>query len=128
MKLSLNDEMIHEVYTRSEGWFVGLQLLALTLHENPLIRESAQSLSDPNRNIHEYLLNEVLRRLPASVQTFLLRTSHLQSFNASLCDAVLDQMDSKDILQYLLRANVFVMCFSCVVPTPGYEYRQHDER
>src|SRR5207237_6219836 len=58
---------------------------------------------------------------PPQVQTFLLRTSILERFSASLCDAVLEQTDSQQMLEFLDRANVFV------VPLNGQRrwYRYH---
>src|SRR5207244_6258492 len=55
------------------------------------------------------------------VQTFLLRTSILERLSASLCDTVLEQADSRKMLEFLERANVFV------VPLDGQRrwYRYH---
>src|SRR5207247_2624671 len=73
------------------------------------------------RYILDYLMEEVLRGLPSSVQTFLVRTSILERLSPSLCDAVLEQTGSQELLEFLERAHVFV------VPLAGQRrwYRYH---
>jgi LuxR family maltose regulon positive regulatory protein len=68
-----------------------------------------EEVSGNQHYILDYLMEEVLRRLPSPVQTFLVRTSILERLSASLCDAVLGQTDSQKLLEFLERANVFVM-------------------
>ena len=78
-------------------------------------------VSGSQRYILDYLMEEVLRRQPLPVQTFLLHTSILERLSASLCDAVTQQKDSQEMLEFLERANVFV------VPLDGHRrwYRYH---
>src|SRR5260370_29405013 len=72
MGIQLPDETIQQVTTRTEGWLVGLQLLGLSLSEqaNPTIL--LQEVSGDQRYILDYLTEEVLRRQPQDLQTFLL--------------------------------------------------------
>ena len=49
-----------------------------------------------------------MRKRPPDTQTFLLQTSLLDRFNASLCTAVTGQNNSQAILQELDRANLFL--------------------
>lgn len=108
MDISLPEYIIQEATARTEGWLVGLQLFGLSLqgHIDPadLLRE----VNGSSRYILDYLTEEVLRRQPPTVQTFLLRTSILERLSTSLCDAVLEQTDSQKMLEFLERANVFV--------------------
>jgi LuxR family maltose regulon positive regulatory protein len=69
----------------------------------------------------DYLIEEVMGRQSSTVQTFLLHTSILEQLSASLCDAVLKRTDSQKRLEFLERANVFV------VPLDGQRrwYRYH---
>lgn len=108
MGVQLPAAIIGEVTVRMEGWLVGLQLLGLSLQELTDLGDLLQEVSGSQHYIMEYLLEEVLRRQPSEVQTFLLRTSILEQLSASLCDAVLDRTDSQRVLQELERANVFV--------------------
>ncbi len=109
MALRLPDQTIQEVRSRTEGWLVGLKLLALSLpdHVDPLTL--LQQISGEHRYILDYLTEVVVQMQPVEVQRFLLCTSILERLNASLCDAVMEQMGSQAMLEHLERANLFVV-------------------
>ena len=50
-----------------------------------------------------------MRRQPQDVQTFLLSTCILERLTASLCDAVMEQTGSQQMLERLEQANLFVV-------------------
>src|SRR5205823_5154787 len=106
--IQLPDETVQEVTTRTEGWLVGLQLLALSLPHGADPRTLLEEASGDQRYILDYLTQEVLRRQSQEVQTFLLHTSILEQLSASLCDAVMQQSNGQQMLQRLERANLFV--------------------
>ncbi len=62
-----------------------------------------------DRYVVDYLVEEVLQRLPPDVQEFLLRTSVLDRMNGSLCDALTGQVDGRKALETLERDNLFVV-------------------
>jgi len=103
------DQTIQEVTLRIEGWLVGLQLLALSLPEQADPLTLLQETSGDQRYILDYLTEEVLRRQPQDVQTFLLSTCILERLTASLCDAVMQQHNSQQLLEQLEQANLFVV-------------------
>jgi LuxR family maltose regulon positive regulatory protein len=109
MSLQLPDEVIREIRDRTEGWLVGLQLLGLSLPElvDPLAL--LEEVSGDQRYILDYLTQEVLQRQSQEVQTFLLGTSILDQLSASLCDAVMDQTGSQQMLQRLEQTNLFIV-------------------
>src|SRR6266571_4124590 len=92
-----------------EGWLVGLHLLGLSLQGYTDPADLLDEVSGSQRYILDYLMEEVLRRQPPPVQTFLLHTSLLERLSAPLCDAVLQQTGSQETLEFLERANVFVV-------------------
>src|SRR5260370_34897139 len=57
----------------------------------------------------DFLTEEVVGRQPQDVQMFLLSTCILDRLNASLCNAVMEQGGSQQILEHLERANLFVV-------------------
>src|SRR5260370_26136432 len=101
MGIQLPEETVQEVTARTEGWLVGLQLLGLSLHEPIHSATLLEEISGDQRYILDYLTEEVLRKQPQDVQRFLLCTSILERFSASLCDALLEQTASQQILQRL---------------------------
>ena len=109
MDIQLSDEMIQEVTLRTEGWLVGLQLLALSLQGRANPVNLLEEVSGDQRYILDYLTDEVLWRQSEEVQTFLLSTSILERLNASLCDAVMGQSGSQQILEQLEQANLFIV-------------------
>ncbi len=109
MGIQFPKDTIQQVTARTEGWLVGLQLLGLSLPDCADPIKLLEEVSGDQRYILDFLTDEVLRRQPQDVQTFLLCTSVLERLNASLCDAVIEQTASQQMLQRLEQANLFVM-------------------
>lgn len=119
MGLNLSSEDIAVLETRTEGWIAGLQLAALALHGMISMpghqhQEAAgfiKSFTGSHHFVMDYLVEEVLHQQSESIQTFLLRTSILNRLCGPLCDAVLldPSASGKDILEYLERANLFLV-------------------
>ena len=57
----------------------------------------------------DYLVEEVLQRQPEDIRSFLLQTAILDRFCASLCNAVTEREDGKEMLDVLERSNLFVI-------------------
>lgn len=108
MDLHLSEQEIQEVKERTQGWWAGLQLAALALRGRAHPMDLLHELRGNQRAIRDYLVHEVLQRQSAAVQTFLLRTSILDRFSAPLCDALLEQQESQQLLAELERANLFL--------------------
>lgn len=130
MELPLAPEQIQALARRTEGWVVGLQLAALAMHDRTDLAEFISTFTGSNRYIVDYLVEEVISRQPADVQTFLLSTAILSRLCASLCASVLggDQMGQEEtqreestahtpdstrqcqqLLERLERANLFIV-------------------
>jgi LuxR family maltose regulon positive regulatory protein len=121
MDLALPTADIAALEDRTEGWIAGLQLAALALQGAPSTQAAGDRTSFVNafsgghRFVLDYLLEEVLEQQPASVQTFLLRTSILDRMCGPLCEAVLGSSASgqentgQKTLEYLERASLFTV-------------------
>ncbi|HEY4036670.1 MAG TPA: LuxR C-terminal-related transcriptional regulator [Ktedonobacteraceae bacterium] len=109
MGIQFPEETTQEVTVRTEGWLVGLQLLGLSLPEQVNPATLLQEVSGDQRYILDFLTQEVLERQPQEVRTFLLCTSILERLNVSLCDTIMEQHGSQQMLQRLERANLFVV-------------------
>jgi LuxR family maltose regulon positive regulatory protein len=111
MGLSLSAEEVAALEARTEGWIAGLQLATLSLTGRPVERASQliQAFRGSHHYIMDYLVEEVLERQPAGVQTFLLHTSILDRLTGSLCDAVTGQSGGRAMLQWLEKANLFLV-------------------
>ncbi len=117
----LPQDMIEEVAARTEGWLVGLQLLGLSLQAHADPGDLLEEVSGSQRYIFDYLIEEVFQSQSASVQTFLLHTSILKRLSAPLCDAILEQSGSQQVLEQLERANLFIVSLD----TQRRWYRYH---
>jgi LuxR family maltose regulon positive regulatory protein len=109
MGLSLSAEDIRTLEARTEGWVAGLQLAALSLQKSSNPSEIISAFAGSNRYVAEYLTDEVLSRQSEALRDFLLKTSILERFNASLCDHVLETSNSESMLAELERANLFII-------------------
>ena len=91
MGVPLSAADITMLEARTEGWIAGLQLAALSLQDRPAdqIGPFIAAFAGSHHYVVDYLVNEVLARLPAHLQTFLLQTSILDRLCGPLCDAVL---------------------------------------
>ncbi len=74
MGIELPEAALQEITTRTEGWWVGLQLLGLSLRYSADPVETLEELGGSQRYILDYLVEEVLQQQPAAVQRFLLQT------------------------------------------------------
>jgi LuxR family maltose regulon positive regulatory protein len=94
---------------RTEGWLVGLQLVALSLRGQTDPVGFIHSLKGDNRYVGDYLVDEVLLRIPVDLQDFLLRTSILRRMEASLCNFVLQIENSQELLESVDKQRLFII-------------------
>lgn len=109
MYLSLSEEDVATLESRTEGWIAGLQLAALSMKGQEDVHGFIQAFAGDHRYIVDYLIEEVLQRQPEPIRNFLLQTSILERLNGSLCDAVTVQSGSKSKLEQLQRGNLFLI-------------------
>jgi LuxR family maltose regulon positive regulatory protein len=106
--LMLTPSQIETLEQRTEGWVTGLQMAALSLQG----RDPAQffaSFTGDDRYIADYLIEEVLQRQPEPVRDFLLKTSILERLSAPLCTAVTRTENTRELLDTIERANLFLI-------------------
>jgi len=112
MGLELTAQDVAALEDRTEGWVAGLQLAALSLRNTRTREETADfidAFTGSNRFVIDYLVDEVLGRLPADAHQFLLRTSVLDRLTGPLCDTVTGGSGSAIVLERLERDNLFVV-------------------
>jgi LuxR family maltose regulon positive regulatory protein len=121
MGLALTNEEVEAIMQRTEGWLVGLQLIALSLRGQALLSEVLPRTVGTQRYILDYLTEEVLRQQPERLQTFLLISSLLDQFCVPLCDALWEEGQSQQMLEHLERLHLFVVALD----VEGTWYRYH---
>lgn len=105
--ISLDDA--YSLETKTEGWIAGLQLTALSIQDRKDVSEFIKDLKGDNRYIMDYLIEEVLKIQLEDVKEFLLHTSILEKFSASLCDTILNRNESQIMIEELEKNNLFVV-------------------
>ncbi|MDN5696777.1 MAG: LuxR C-terminal-related transcriptional regulator [Rubrobacter sp.] len=104
----LDDEDLDALVERTEGWPAAIYLATLALQRSSNPSADVRAFSGSVRHVADYLTEEVLERQTPRARRFLLRTSILDSFNASLGGAVADEKGAADILCHLERSNTFL--------------------
>ncbi len=111
MGFHLAEQDITALEARTEGWIAGLQLAAISMQRQPDVSHFITSFTGSHHFVMDYLVEEVLRQQPESVQQFLLRTSILERLCGPLCEAVTLAAagSGQATLAYLERANLFLV-------------------
>ena len=109
MGLNLSVENVSSLESRTEGWIAGLQLAAISMQGNKDVSGFIRAFAGDHRYIVDYLVEEVLKRQPELVRSFLLQTAILDRLNGSLCDAVTGKQEGSSRLEALQRGNFFVV-------------------
>ena len=94
---------------KTEGWVAGLILAFLSFSEKQDRVAYLNALSGDNRNIFDYLLDEVLSKQTPDIQEFLLETSILSSFCPSLAARVMNRQDAQILLQEIEDSRLFII-------------------
>ena len=109
MGLDLSPAHIAALEHRTEGWIAGLQLAALSMRDHDDLPGFIQAFTGSSHFVLDYLIEEVFTQQTADVQDFLLKTSILDRLSGPLCDAVANRTDSRDLLEHLEHANLFII-------------------
>jgi LuxR family transcriptional regulator, maltose regulon positive regulatory protein len=117
----LTEAQARDVVARSEGWPVGLYLMALAAGEQGPGRVSAVAPSGSDRYVLDYIRGEVLTGLPPRTRELLRRTSVVDELDVGLCDVLVKRRDSARVLAGLAQR------LQLVVPLDGAgrRYRYH---
>ena len=107
--LNLSEEHVRLLVERTEGWPAGLYLAALSLRDRDDRQAFIEAFAGDDRHLVDYLTSEVLAGQADELREFLMTTSVLAKFNASLCDAVTGNSNSAHRLREIESSNVFLV-------------------
>ncbi len=107
--ITLSEAGVALLHQRTEGWAAGLRLAVISLAGHPDPERFVAEFSGSERTVAEYLVAEMLERLPGDVQQLLVRTSLLDRVNGELADLLTGLPGSERILLDLEDANAFVV-------------------
>jgi len=109
MGLGLSGADVAALGERTEGWIAALQLAALSIEGRGDVAAFIAGFTGNDRYVFDYLVEEVLQRQPEEVRAFLLDTCFLDRLSGPLCDAVTGRSGSRQRLEALYRANLFLV-------------------
>lgn len=123
-QIHLSDEEARELMEATEGWITGLQFAdvgKVRAGESPFRAPGAVGVS-----VSDFLGQEVVDHQPTDLQTFMLRSSLLEEFDAAMCEAVLaplydEPQDWSKHLATILQKNLFAL----PVGVDGQSVRYH---
>lgn len=101
MDTDLDQEAIDDLQAEVEGWPVAVQMTRLLGNKDRIDVRSRRHIMGSQGHVADYLVANVLRSQPDTVQDFLLATSILESFNVALADAVCGHNKSQSLIRQL---------------------------
>jgi len=90
-------------YAATEGWALAMQSYRMAAEGGKL------RLPYDDRSLNRYLMHEIFNRLPEETRHFLLATAWLPELDPSACDRLLGIANAREILEGLVRGNVFTV-------------------
>ena len=99
LALGLLPEEVDRLLKRMDGWPAGLYLTALSLGCTADRHALVSELGASSRHVIDFLETEVLQAHDPPMQALMLRSSVLGRLSGPVCDAVLEQQHSGQMLQ-----------------------------
>ena len=117
LKIELSDQTVKKLHDKTEGWIIGLRLATMIIKTQEDVDEVLNSLKGGLGTISDYLLTEVLSKVPVEIKNKLLSSSILNRFNRNLLDEFSNAEQDEEALEYqgekfidwLINANMFVI-------------------
>jgi LuxR family transcriptional regulator, maltose regulon positive regulatory protein len=106
--LELPQNEVERLHHGLEGWAAGLQLVALALR-HPGQTPAAVEITGRHGFISDYLNEDVLAQIPDDIRRFMFQTSILETLCGPLCNALTGRTDGQEMLESLVRRNLFVV-------------------
>lgn len=105
--IDVSEQIASALCDRTEGWSAGLRLAALSLMDGLPPEDLLDEFGGDHVDVADYLMSEVLSRVPADVEEFLLRTSICDRLTGELAGELSGRQDATELLRWMARHNVF---------------------
>jgi LuxR family transcriptional regulator, maltose regulon positive regulatory protein len=109
-EVTLDDDAADALLARTEGWAAGVQIAALALIGEADPGGFVTRFGDHDRSVADYLIEQVLTRLPGDTRTFMLETSTCREIPVDLAAALSGRNDAGALLELLEQDNVLTLC------------------
>ncbi|UVE16115.1 LuxR C-terminal-related transcriptional regulator [Pseudomonas sp. LS44] len=101
-------DVARALHDKTDGWPIGLQLLAIALKANPRRKLSAAALQPTRQALGAYLAEDVLADLPPPLLDFLQKISMLRRFNSTVAAHITGVDDAQALIQAIEARNLFL--------------------
>ncbi|MDH4842286.1 helix-turn-helix transcriptional regulator [Pseudomonas sp. BN505] len=98
---SIPPQQLEHLYKKTEGWAAALWLASIALKRTASRIDFISQYSGSTGTVAQYLSEVVLADQPAALRRLLLRLSVVRSFNAALCTALNEGVDSQEMIEHL---------------------------
>lgn len=89
---------LHEL---TQGWPLGIQLAVATIERSPDLHQAINEFSAHSGDIQRYFIDCLVDGLPSELASFLVRISFIDAISPPLCQAILPDVDTDDLLPKL---------------------------
>ena len=114
--LSVDDELISLISTYTEGWLVGIIIIAQWLSRDKRFSRIAQLKerlkNGAPREIYTYFAEEVFNSLDSEERQFMIKTAFLETLEPELINTLLNMDNGATVLQQLARDYLFIQTFT----------------
>src|SRR3712207_785108 len=105
----LRPDQLCRLVEQTEGWAAGLRLAALALREADDPDRFLADFAGDDRAVSDYLVGEILARLPVGVLDLLRAVSVCDPLSASLAAALTGRRDAGEVLDALERDTSLIL-------------------
>ncbi|WP_235857540.1 BTAD domain-containing putative transcriptional regulator [Paenibacillus albiflavus] len=117
---SLPSDGAHQIYMRTEGWVIAIQLIWQRLllsggELDSVLAENTETMDE----LFRFLALEVFHKQSDDVRQFMLQTSILEEMTGELCDFIFARTNSQELLDYISTNHLFLL------PIGDRQYRYH---
>jgi LuxR family maltose regulon positive regulatory protein len=106
--VTLSDSAAQDLARDTEGWITGLMLSAQVMGQGMTNQMRAARVTGVE--LYTYLAQEILDLQTAEIRDFLLRTSFLEEFDASLCASIWGiEVNWRNLINQVVQNNLFVL-------------------
>jgi LuxR family transcriptional regulator, maltose regulon positive regulatory protein len=107
--LELAATSIRTLHQRTEGWVAGVRIAVLALSSPGATTELVAAFDGDDHAVAEYLVTEVLARIPEETRRFLLETSVCPTLDVGLARHLTGRADAAAVLEGLVAENAFTL-------------------
>jgi len=107
--LQLDTAALTALYSRTEGWMIGVHLASLWLRHQPQASQQMAEMGGNQAAVGDYLLRTVFEQLPTDLQEVLLALGIASQVSGDLAGALCGRQDGQALLERLEAMQLFLL-------------------